>query len=285
MAPNIRQVDMLLIDDIFESSSGYVLDFSNYTFSRFFSELNIDIDDPKYSVEGGSKGKRLRYFLQNVDKKTAIRTLEALWEYREVQRERANRDERVTNAHGKLLGVIERISGMARPTGTAPPPAFNRDKIKELQRNLIELSRLDPQPRGYAFEKFLKEFFDAYHLDAKGGFRLRGEQIDGSFVLGAETYLLEAKWHNAPTGNDQLHAFHGKLDQKAAWARGLFVSYSGFTADGLVAFGRGKRLICMDGLDLSDVLGRELPLAKVLEAKLRRATETGEVFVRVRDLF
>ena len=83
----------------------------------------------------------------------------------------------------------------------------------------------------------------------------------------------------------ELHAFHGKVEQKAAWARGLFVSYSGFTPDSFVAFGRGKRVICMDGLDLHEALAREIPLNHVLERKVRRAAETGKSFISVRDLF
>lgn len=63
------------------------------------------------------------------------------------------------------------------------------------------------------------------------------------------------------------------------------MSNSGFSDDGLVAFGRGKRVICMDGLDLYDLLDREIPLNQVLERKVRRAAETGTPFLRVRDLF
>lgn len=56
-----------------------MLDFSDASFSEFFaSELNVDIDDPKYALNGGSKGKRLRYFPQNCDDATAVRTLTAL---------------------------------------------------------------------------------------------------------------------------------------------------------------------------------------------------------------
>ena len=48
---------------------------------------------------------------------------------------------------------------------------------------------------------------------------------------------------------------------------------------------RGKRVICMDGLDLYEMLDREIPFTQVLERKVRRAAETGSPFVRVRDLF
>jgi hypothetical protein len=54
---------------------------------------------------------------------------------------------------------------------------------------------------------------------------------------------------------------------KAAWTRGLFVSNSGFTDDGLEAFGRGKRVVCMDGLDLYETLDRRLSLEDVIARK------------------
>ncbi len=79
--------------------------------------------------------------------------------------------------------------------------------------------------------------------------------------------------------------FHGKIGEKAAWTRGLFVSYIGYSEDGLAAFGRAKNIICVDGFDLSETLTRELPLDVVLERKVRHAAETGQAFARVRDLF
>ncbi len=43
---------------------------------------------------------------------------------------------------------------------------------------------------------------------------------------------------------------------KATWGRGLFVSYAGFSDDGLEAFPRGRQanIICLDGLEFYDVL-------------------------------
>jgi restriction endonuclease Mrr len=97
--------------------------------------------------------------------------------------------------------------------------------------------------------------------------------------------LLEAKWKGLPDGATDLHSFHGKLEEKADWTRGLFVSDSGFTEEGLAAFGRAKRLVCMDGLDLHDMLDKGLSFADVIRKKARRAAESGQPFVRVRDLF
>src|SRR5690606_13062747 len=91
----------------------------------------------------------------------------------------------------------------------------------------------------------------------------------------------EPKWQSNLTGIGDLHAFHGKIEQKAAWARGLFVSYSGFSQDGLVAFGRGKRTVCMEGLDIHDALQRQILIDHVIEQKVRRAAETGNCLILV----
>lgn len=75
---SIRSIDLRLIDDLvaFVRGPGFVLDFSDPSFSDFFAlELEINIDDPKYAANGGSKGKRLRYFLQTCDDATAVRAL------------------------------------------------------------------------------------------------------------------------------------------------------------------------------------------------------------------
>jgi len=287
--PKIRSIDMLFLDDLFEMNGGYVLDFSNPTFSRFFSEeLDVDIDDPAYAEHGGSKGKRLRCFLHKADVAMAVKALGALWEYREASREHRSKPETVKDAKTRLDQLIARLQGKPEPAAVPTQPAkpkVDLRKIGALRDSLLALSSIAPQPRGYAFEKFLRELFDAFGLEAREPFRVVGEQIDGSFVLQGETYLLEAKWEGSQTDAGDLHKFHGKLEQKAAWTRGLFVSNSGFTEPGLTAFGRGKRVICMDGLDLFDALSRGLALDLVLERKVRRAAETGLPFVRVRDLF
>ena len=93
---NIRSIDMLFLDDLFDMGGGYVLNFSDRTLAQFFAEeLNIDFDDPVYAKNGTSKAKRLRCFLQTVDKPTVIRTLNALWEYREAIRLRAGAEEKI----------------------------------------------------------------------------------------------------------------------------------------------------------------------------------------------
>lgn len=284
---SLRPIDFRTIEELVEfvRGRGYVLDFSDATFSEFFVvELDVDIDDPVYAESGTSKGKRLRCFLSKVDNATAARTLKALGEYRREHLYSTGNEDPVTNAEGRLLGLIQRLNG--ETSGVAdeqPKRAFNTAQLADMRRELYGLRDLAPQPRGYAFEDFLKRAFDLFGLKAREPFRNVGEQIDGSFLLDDQIYLLEAKWTRNPIGVADLHAFHGKLD-KAAWTRGVFVSYGGFTCEGLTAFGSAKRMICVEGRDIYDALEKQIPLADLLRAKVRRAAETGHPFVPIAQL-
>jgi hypothetical protein len=114
---------MQIIDKIFEMESGYVLDFSDRTMSQFFAdELNIDIDHYQYRDDGGSKAKRLRCFLRKEDTTSAVRALNALWEYREMRRALTDQEERVPNAHAQFLNLINRLQGKSTLSTSSPPP-------------------------------------------------------------------------------------------------------------------------------------------------------------------
>ena len=286
---NIKASEMRVIERVLGMESGYVLNFSDRTIAEFFlDELNIDFNDLRFAVNGTSKAKRLRTFLQTVDKATSARALRELLKYRSGLYKLSGQQDELPNADGMLLEVIGRLEGKVPSgddTGKAPPPASVPVPVESLKSGLIALHNLEPQPRGYAFEKFLIELFRAYGLQPNSPFRLVGEQIDGSFKFDGEFYLLEAKWHGPRTPASDLRNFHGKVQEKAAWARGLFISNSGFTDEGLLAFGRMKSIICMDGLDIWTMLNHRIPLPEVLDRKVRHAAERGEVFCAVGDLF
>jgi len=174
--------------------------------------------------------------------------------------------------------------GKSQPEPSSGPSAT---EIGELRTAFAVLTVMAPQPRGYAFEEFLNHLFKVHGLDPREPFRLVGEQIDGSFQLIDDTYLAEARYRNEPADQAALLALSGKVSGKALWSRGLFISYAGFTRDGLEAFARGKptNIICMDGLDLHHVLDGNLDLGEVIRRKARRAAETNAAFVPVRELF
>lgn len=169
----------------------------------------------------------------------------------------------------------------AQPEKTIASP-----NLAELSKELIQLSRLEPQKRGFQFEKFLHQIFTAFELGPRSSFRLVGEQIDGSLDLDGDTYLIEAKWTGTPTSQSELLIFQGKVDGKSSWSRGIFISYSGFTSDGIEAFSKGRstKLISLTGEDLHFVLNGDIHLKELLKLKARRAAETGEFHVRAYDL-
>lgn len=191
---------------------------------------------------------------------------------------------KIPELHGEgFLGCLPRQGKPQAPLEAAP----STQSLAQLNTRLLTLATIKTQELGYAFERFLTDLFALHGLVPRGSFRNTGEQIDGSFQIRGETFLLEAKWQDALTNQADLLTFSGKVGGKAEWSRGLFVSYAGFSDDGLTAFAQGRRtnIICMNGLDLTHVLSGQLNLVDVIDHKLRRAVETGRAFVPVRDLF
>ncbi|WP_255467936.1 restriction endonuclease [Reyranella sp. CPCC 100927] len=287
-----------MIDELFGMSSGYVLDFTNRTFADFFyREVGVDIYDDAYAIYGSSKGKHLRAFLTIGQPRAIARALAALWEYREESRLGQAQAETVANARQRLSVIVERLGGTplssfdtaaTESKEETKPRIFrvNEATLRHLEERFLALHQMsdEPQMRGYHFEKLLTELFNAWGMDARGGFRVVGEQIDGSFQLDGDIYLLEAKWQRAKTDANALHAFQGKVSERPEWTRGLFVGFAGFTDVGLRAF-TARKIILADGLDIYDALARRLSFADIIAAKVRYASEYRNPFQRVRSLF
>lgn len=290
-----------ILEELFQMRGGYVLNFSDRTFREFFqNDMGLDIFDPKYNYASGSKANRLRGFWQVADDLLVSASINHLLTYIDTQ-----------IAIGRLQSgqfsdtLIQRARSISSRLSEAPPgkaadsahkshqperaqaAVVDAAAVGRLRDTLMGLHTMSPQQRGFAFERFLNDLFELFQIAPRPSFRLVGEQIDGSFQLGQDVYLVEAKWRNEPTGQSDLLSFSGKVEGKAQWSRGVFVSYSGFSQDGLEAFARGKstRIVCMDGFDLHCVLSHELNLGEVIAAKVRRAGETNDAFVSVRDLF
>lgn len=81
-SPAITTLDLPAIDDVFGMGGGYVLNFNNRTFARFFADLGVDIDQ---EVPDGSKANRLRTYLRSADHGLVAQVLEALLEHRGVR--------------------------------------------------------------------------------------------------------------------------------------------------------------------------------------------------------
>lgn len=174
----------------------------------------------------------------------------------------------------------EFLASLPRKETKTPPNTVSRIKLDGLLKryNLIEKNP-DLQSRGYELQDLLRDLFDACGLQPKGPFRVVGEEIDGSFILDGETYLLEARWRKNKIDASALSSFSGKVERKSAWTRGLFVSMSGFSEDAIEAIGKGKPVafILMSEDELLNVLKAETNLPHLLREKVRDLAERGQL--------
>ena len=131
--------------------------------------------------------------------------------------------------------------------------------------------------RGRKFERVLSRMFDDEGLQPRMTFRPKGEEVDGSFVLGERHFLIEAKWTKNPQPASSLYSFKGKIDGKLVGTIGLFVSMSGYSEDAVSALIAGKsiNLILMDGDDLRAIVDGLITGKEAILRKLRAAAENG----------
>lgn len=158
-------------------------------------------------------------------------------------------------------------------------------KLEELRELFVALHQQEPQERGYSLEKFLTNLFDLYDIDAKGPFRVLGEQVDGAFTFEGTEFLLEAKWQAEKTPAADLDAFAGKIGRKLDNTLGLFLSMNGYhdTAVSLHSQNRPV-MILMDGADLSTVVEGRIALPELLSRKRQHAARTGQILISAYDL-
>jgi len=156
-------------------------------------------------------------------------------------------------------------------------------KLDELKQKFYNSFSLEPIPRGYELENILKQINNLFDLDARGSYRITGEQIDGAFSLNGTEYILEAKWHSRPIDHTHIINFIEKINTKLDNTLGLFISHSAFT-DTAIKKANQKNLILMDGEDLLYVLENKIDYIDLLKNKKRHAAETGESFLSVKKM-
>lgn len=109
---SIKSIEERYLEDLFEMRDGYVLDFSNRTFYEFFIEnFNINIYDPKYEYNSGSKANRLRAFWKIEPDALVGKVLSGLleiWQYNADRRGLTND----TPQYKKVKEIIARLTGV-----------------------------------------------------------------------------------------------------------------------------------------------------------------------------
>jgi Abortive infection C-terminus len=120
--------EMRIIERALDMGSGYVLDFSNRTFSEFFAdEFGIDIYDEKYGVNGSSKANHMRTFIEAEDEYTVSRMLRKLWEYRQSIPHYQNTDGQIA-LQARYFDLLVKIEGGAAIARTDTIECFKQDE-------------------------------------------------------------------------------------------------------------------------------------------------------------
>jgi hypothetical protein len=174
----IRPLDMRLIEDAFQMSGGYVLDFSNRDFAQFFQyEAGIAIYDDRYVANGNSKANRLRTFLSTASDPLTGHVLRALWEFRDAASGGPANDDKTRKEQERFFQIVHALDGKEappKPKAAASPPgpaSPSSQALADLNQRLLDLTAMQPQARGFAFESFLSGLFGAYKLDPRRSFR------------------------------------------------------------------------------------------------------------------
>lgn len=177
--------------------------------------------------------------------------------------------------------------------------ALESERLRETERDeaVAELDRLkeaffglhaeeDRQKAGRELETVLNRLFELSGLAPREPFRVTGEQIDGSFELDHEVYLLEAKWEKKPLAEAPLLIFRGKVTGKSRYTRGVFVAINGLTDEAKEAIGTGKENVffVMEGYDLTMILEGAIPLSSFLRQRQRLLADEGAICVPYTEL-
>lgn len=277
-----------LIDNLL-NNGGYVLDFSNRTYQEFvWEKINIDVY-AKYP--GLSKGKILHAIMSDYPNVTVGKLLLELLRYMQaksmVSDQNREQFKKCAEIGNRLIGKSSAAKATAYSSPQAKPITSTIDFDKYI-KELIQLSKDDdtPQSRGFAFEKYLQSLFKAAGLQSGGSFKVVGEQIDGSFVLKNEVYLLEAKWTSKPIDKGQLVIFNEKVSSKSGFTRGLFISFSNYTDEALSTFANGRtvNIVLMSVQELAVALSRKMEIETLLWNKVRALAERGELYKPVFEM-
>src|SRR5271170_8041584 len=267
--------------------TGYVLDFTNQSFAEFVRDgTGRDIYDSRYDYQRGSKANRMRAFWQKEDNALVGKLMGDILDYRG---EPGPLDETCRLIVYRLLHKTP-----VNRTDTGPQHKEQSPQHHERSRLLGELkeefSRLsvesDRSKAGLALERLINRLFDVFQLRPRQPFRVVGEQIDGSFELDGQIYLLESKWENDPLPEADLLVFRGKIEGKSTFTRGVFIALNDISIPARDAITRGKApsFFVMNGHDLMMILSEAISLTDFLRKRVRLLAEEGCVCVPFSEL-
>lgn len=274
----ILPIEKQILEDLFGMKSGYVLDFSNRTFKEYiFDTLGIDVYE-RYAEGNLSKAKIMRRLYQDLSDQQLATLLKAFLDY--IEGFGHSND---ANRMKKAWKIVERLSGeRMRDDNGDEGNGFN---FKYFLKRLIDLSSSETskQNKGYEFEKYLRDLFDAAGLKPRESYRVKGEQIDGSIEFNGNVYLVEAKWTGGPVNRSDLVVFADKVSRKSKFTRGIFVSHSGYVENAVETYAIGKtpEIILIDMKEMTWALENGINIEDVLSKKVRKLIEEGKIYYNI----
>jgi hypothetical protein len=263
-------------------ASGYVLNFSNRTFAEFVKDSSgRDIFNDRYNNASGSKAHRLRMFWQKEDNRMVGKLMSDMLDY---LGESGPRVEMCRLIVGHLLG-------QSHAQYVAPHQPMLQHQVSQVLAQLKEefvrlAAEKDRNKAGLALEQLLNRLFELFQLRPRQPFRVVGEQIDGSFEMDGQIYLLESKWEKDALPVADLFVFRSKIEGKSTFTRGVLVALNGISTQARDAITRGKApsFFVMDGHDLMMILSEAMSLPDFLRRRVRLLAEEGRVCVPFSEL-
>lgn len=148
--------------------------------------------------------------------------------------------------------------------------------VREL---FIAAKEMPPQQRGYELEKIFTKLMTISNIPVGEGFRIEGEQIDGSIKHDGHYYLIEAKWTEAKTEPKDVGSFYYKVDGKME-GRGILISMNGYTDGVLASLPRGKdiRVLLLDGTHLANVIYGIYSFQELLDHAISHASLKASIY-------
>ena len=170
------------------------------------------------------------------------------------------------------------------PAGTDPARAFvprsHRHDAAVGHVGELQQPETNPQYRGRQLELILLEVLKHERLSPARNIVIPGEQIDLSFVLDAQHYLVECKWTKERVGLPEVHLFASKVSSKAEGTFGVLLSMSGFVRRINESATRGRRLntVGVTGVQLMRVLEGHQTWSDLVR-KARKTASTRALFL------
>ncbi|MFI5729255.1 restriction endonuclease [Kribbella sp. NPDC051587] len=137
------------------------------------------------------------------------------------------------------------------------------------------------QTRGQRFNGLIAEMLRCWGIEAEASTLSPGRgEIDVTFTLNGERYLVEAKWEHEKTNADPLFKLQARLKQRLRGPIGIFVSMAGFTADALRGLDSGSQLevLLFDRSHLEAMLSGLVPPQELIGLAHDRAAFRGDAY-------